>query len=140
MLKNGLFFVCAWLSLGAGVVGIFLPVLPTTPFVLLSAFLFASSSKRYHRWLQTTKIYRRYVIPYQQAGGMTVGLKVRILTITWAVMAISGLFVHKTFVWVILALCALAQLIFFITRIPTVPKVAEQAVAEEDSQLKDLKQ
>jgi len=46
-----LFFVLAWIFLGLGFVGIFLPLLPTTPFCLLAAFLFSKSSEKYHQWL-----------------------------------------------------------------------------------------
>lgn len=50
-----------WLALGVGVVGIFLPLLPTTPFVLLAAFFFSRGSERLHRWLYEHPQFGRYV-------------------------------------------------------------------------------
>ncbi|MDR1713108.1 MAG: YbaN family protein [Coriobacteriales bacterium] len=134
-LKNAILFGCAWVVLALGVVGIFVPVLPTTPLVLLSAFLFANSSPRYHKWLQGTKVYKSYVEPYRRRGGITLKQKIRILVITYIAMGISGFLVQKIYVWIILGVCAACQFYFMALRVPTVP---EEEDAEADGGPKAL--
>ena len=62
-------YVAAWLVLGLGAVGVVVPILPTTPLVLLASALFAKSSPRFDAWLRTTRLYKSYVVPFRETGG-----------------------------------------------------------------------
>lgn len=112
--------LAAWASFALGVVGVFVPVLPTTPLVLLATFLFAKSSPRWHAWITSTKVYKRYVEAFKQAGGMPLSTKLRALGVTLGVMALSAFLVQKPVVWVILTCCALFVSYYILVRIPTV--------------------
>ena len=64
-----------FLFVGLGLIGIFLPILPTTPFLLLASFFFARSSPRFDHWLQNTPWLGDYVRHYKQKSGVTLRTK-----------------------------------------------------------------
>ncbi|MBR3689892.1 MAG: YbaN family protein [Eggerthellaceae bacterium] len=120
----------AWLCFVLGCIGVFVPVLPTTPLLLLATFLFARSSERCHDWICSTKVYKNYVGAFKEAGGMPVPAKIRMLTLSYAVLALSAFLVQKPFVWAILA-CVAAFLLWLVTcRIPTVNESRVKQVRE----------
>ncbi|MFV3410075.1 YbaN family protein [Bdellovibrio bacteriovorus] len=62
------YFVAGWIFLGLGFIGIFLPLLPTTPFLLLTAFCFARSSIRWHKWLLAQPHMGPLILDWQKHG------------------------------------------------------------------------
>ncbi|PFG27695.1 putative secreted or membrane protein [Corynebacterium renale] len=92
-------------ALALGVIGIFLPLLPTTPFLLLAAFLFARSSERLHTYLITHPYLGAYIRNYHEHT-MTRAHKVRTLALMWAGILISAALINKTVTWIILPLIA----------------------------------
>ena len=125
-LKRAALFCLGWLALITGVVGIFVPVLPTTPLLLLATFLFANSSPRYHAWIKKTAVYQRYVLPFKEKGGIPLSQKIRILLISFSVMGISAWAVPKIYVWVILGMVALWLLYLMFVRIPTIARLSSE--------------
>ncbi|AMB95813.1 MULTISPECIES: YbaN family protein [Aerococcus] len=87
------YLILGWTSFALGALGTFIPVLPTTPFMLLAAWAFARSSKRFDQWLKSTKIYQYYGADFEDGGGIPLKKKVQIILITYTVMAISIYFV-----------------------------------------------
>lgn len=118
-MKRYLLLACAWIACIAGCIGVFIPVLPTTPFLLLATFLFAKSSPRCHAWIQSTGIYRKYVIPFKEEGGIPASVKVRILAVSFLLMGISAFLVQRWYIWLVLGLVALWLLYLMCIRIPT---------------------
>lgn len=86
---NKILFCLAWLVLGLGAIGVAIPLLPTTPLVLLASALFAKSSPRFEAWLRTTRLYRSYVVPFRESGGMRARKKVSMFAVTSATCLIS---------------------------------------------------
>ncbi|MGX6592388.1 YbaN family protein [Cetobacterium ceti] len=71
LLKRKILFVIGIFSLVLGTIGIFLPILPTTPFVILSAFLFERSSEKFHKMLINNKIFGKYLKDYMEKKGIS---------------------------------------------------------------------
>ena len=130
-MKRYLILACAWIVCALGFVGIFVPVLPTTPLLLLATFLFAKSSPRLHAWIQGTLPYRKYVLPFKESGGISRGAKIRILAISYTLMGLSAFLVPQWHVWVVLGCVAVFLLYLVCIRIPTVAPTAA-ASAESD--------
>ncbi len=87
-----LIYLCAgWLSLGLGIIGIPLPLLPTTPFLLLAAFCFARGSERWHQWLITHPSFGPPILNWQEHRAISRGAK-RVGTLSMGgLLLLSGL-------------------------------------------------
>lgn len=123
--KKILFITAGSICFVLGFIGMFVPVLPTTPLVLLAAFLFSRSSERLSSWIATTPIYRAYVEPFKQSGGISLPRKMRILAISYSVMGLSAFLVQKPVVWVVLAAVAVFLAALMLAVIPTISKDKE---------------
>lgn len=122
----------AWIACALGCIGVFVPVLPTTPLLLLATFLFAKSSPRCHAWIVSTKVYKTYVAAFKEAGGIPAATKVRILTVSFAVMGASALIVREPVVWIVLGCVAVFLIYLMCVRIPTISLERVQAVRQAE--------
>lgn len=106
--KRLLLLILGWLSLITGIIGAFLPLLPTTPLVLLAAWCFSKSSERFHTWLIEHKYFGPIVRDWQSADGIPRRARNRAIIFMWIGMAISILIVSRfwaTIGLVIIGLC-----------------------------------
>ena len=80
-----------WLSVALGVIGIFLPVLPTTPFLLLAAACFVRSSRRFYLWLVTHPHLGPWIRDYLEGQGIPLKGKIYALVLMWASIAFPAI-------------------------------------------------
>ncbi|MES9962227.1 MAG: YbaN family protein [Candidatus Sedimenticola sp. 20ELBAFRAG] len=83
-MKRPLLLGIGWISLAAGVIGLFLPLLPTTPFLLLSAWCFSRSSERLHQWLLNNPRFGPVIRRWEEEGCMERRIKVRAILLVIA--------------------------------------------------------
>lgn len=114
--KKGIFVICGTLCVVLAVLGMFLPVLPTTPFLLLAAFLYSRSSEKFYNHLLNNRWCGEYLRNYRDGRGIAAKQKVITIAILWATMAYGIWFVGSA-IWISLILLAIASgvTIFLIT-------------------------
>jgi uncharacterized membrane protein YbaN (DUF454 family) len=94
-MKRTILTVCGCLLLALGAVGIIVPVLPTTPFVLLAAGCFSASSPKAYRLLRRSRFFGPYIEHYKNGGGITKAAKARGIILLWALLVISAIVFWK---------------------------------------------
>ncbi len=119
--KRGFYLVLGCVSLALGSVGVVVPVLPTFPFFLLSAFCFLRSSRRLHTWLLGTKMYKKHMESYATRRSMSRGTKARILIAVTAVMGFGYIAMREVPVGrIILALVWICHMVYFLFAVKTI--------------------
>jgi uncharacterized membrane protein YbaN (DUF454 family) len=91
-LVKTLLLVAGTFSLALGAIGIFLPILPTTPFLLLSAACYLRSSERMHKWLLGNRWFGEYIRNYQEGKGIPMKTKMLAMTMLWVAIIYSTIF------------------------------------------------
>jgi uncharacterized membrane protein YbaN (DUF454 family) len=82
-IKSRLYVAAGCIAVALGLVGIPLPLLPTTPFLLLAAFFFARGSQRWHDWLIGHRVFGPYIVAFREKRGLTPEQKLKIaVTVT----------------------------------------------------------
>lgn len=132
MVKKYLFIILGSFSFILGVLGAFLPILPTTPFLTLSAFFYSRSSDRFDRWLKSTRIYQFYAADYQATGKIPRSKKKKILINIYLLMGISIFLVPLWSLKIALTLLAAFLTYMLMYRIPDGEESEIRKAAKEE--------
>ncbi len=87
-----LLFSAGTVFVGLGIIGIILPVLPTTPFLLLAAACYARSSQKFYYWLMNNRWFGVYIRNYRQKKGMPLKIKLLTVALLWLTILLSVIF------------------------------------------------
>ena len=89
---RALWLISGFICIGLGTIGIVLPILPTTPFLLAAAACFCKSSTRMYGWLLNNKWFGEYIRNYREGRGLTIKTKITVLAVLWITLGISIIF------------------------------------------------
>jgi uncharacterized membrane protein YbaN (DUF454 family) len=96
--KRRLLIAAGTLCAGLGIIGIFVPILPTTPFLLLAAACYMRSSERFYRWLTNNRVFGAYVRNYIEGRGMPIRIKLATILLLWLAIGLSIAFAVQSLV------------------------------------------
>ena len=128
---RALLIIAGTISLTLGAIGIVLPILPTTPFLLLAAACYLRSSERMHKWLLSNRWFGEYIRNYQEGKGIPLKTKIAAVAVLWIAIIYSAFFALDEILiaQVALLLIALGVSVHLI-RLPTLKKKPDQSAAE----------
>ena len=119
MLK-AIYVLLGTLSLGLGLIGIVLPLLPTTPFLLLTTYLYAKGSDKFHRWFISTWIYQKHLKTFAEHRAMTLKQKMRLMLFVDFMLLFPFVFSGLLWVRIMVVILVIAKYTYFFTAVKTI--------------------
>lgn len=134
-IRKALLIFAGTVCVALGVLGMFLPLLPTTVFLLMAAYCYSRSSERFHTWLLNNRVCGSYISNYKSGKGISIRQKGSTIAVLWASISFSIWMLSAGF-WLTLLLVAIAvgvslHLILLTTYRPETAPVPQTPTVEE---------
>ena len=118
--SSRIYFIGGIVCFVLGAIGVVLPILPTTPFLLAAAFCFARSSQKVNDWFLQTKLYRNHLDSFVQERAMTLKTKVSILGFASFMLAFPLIFSQNIYLRILIICLYCIKYYYFIFKIKTI--------------------
>lgn len=125
-IKKYIYITIGLMSFALGAIGVALPILPTTPFLLLASFCFAKGSERFNTWFVNTKIYKKHLESFVKERAMTLKQKVCLLAFADFMLVFPLIILDNLHVKIFLVALILFKFYYFIFRIKTIKPQVEK--------------
>lgn len=116
---NYLFLALGFLFLGVGTVGIFFPILPTAPFLLLASVCFGKGNRRVNDWFQRTKLYQNHLADFKKDRSMTMQTKLGILIPVTVLLLLAFFMMHNIYGRITIIVLLIVKYLVFLFWIKT---------------------
>lgn len=127
-IKKILLVTVGLISVGLGLIGVILPIIPTTPFLLLASVCFVKGSDRFDQWFKGTKLYKKHLETFVESKKMTLKQKITILAVADAMLLIPFITVNNLHMRIFLIVLVLCKFYYFFFRIETIKVKEEKAI------------
>ncbi|MGG7142819.1 YbaN family protein [Clostridium nigeriense] len=121
-IKKYVYITVGLIAVVLGATGVILPILPTTPFLLLASYCFAKGSDRFNNWFINTKLYKNHLDSFVKERAMTLKEKICILAFADFMLAFPLIFLDSLFMKLVIVVLILFKFYYFIFRIKTITK------------------
>lgn len=132
--KKYFYITLGFIALGLGLIGVILPILPTTPFLLVTSFCFAKGSERFHSWFTNTNIYKKHLESFVKERAMTLKQKVVLLSFVNFMLAFPLILIDILPMRITIIVLIIIKLYYFIFKVKTITpeeKIAMEAARKE---------
>lgn len=130
MVKKYIFIGLGFIFLSLGVIGIVFPVLPTTPFLLLTSYFFVRSSDKLYQWLIHHKVFGAYIYNYIKYKAIRLSAKIAALLMIWITIPLCLIFFLDSIIVKIILVIIASIVSFYILSLKTLKGEPEKAPEE----------
>lgn len=117
--RNWILIGIGSLSVALGILGVLLPVLPTTPFLLLAAACYIRSSDRFYHWLITNRWFGAYIKNYREGYGIPKSTKIVVISLLWLTIGFSAIVVVPALIGKIMLVIIAIGVTYHIVKVKT---------------------
>lgn len=127
-----IFLIVGCISFALGTVGIVIPVLPTVPFYLLTAFCFVRGSEKFANWFLNSKLYKNHVGNFAKHRVMTIYGEMLLLIFVSVLLMTSMWFINKLAMTIVFSVLIACKYAYFVFRVTPVSKKEYLAIKQQD--------